>query len=196
MHVAYKSVTGGKEASCQCRRHKRRRFDTPGGGHGNPLQYSCLENSMDIGAWQAVVHVVAKSRTQLSTLARICGVPSYMSPALTSLSLGWPGAPRCITALAESRGLLAPPSLGFETLARPQLPSRPQGPVLPVQGSCPGWTTRPQWFLAQEPSPIPSAIWSFQLEAKGRGCPWCARPETEEDDPEAGHPWGGLGGPL
>ena len=34
-----------------------------GGGHGNPLQYSCLENSMDRGAWQATVHGVAKNRT-------------------------------------------------------------------------------------------------------------------------------------
>ena len=34
-----------------------------GGGHGNPLQYSCLENSMDRGAWRATVHGVAKSRT-------------------------------------------------------------------------------------------------------------------------------------
>ena len=32
-----------------------------GGGHGNPLQYSCLENSMDRGAWWATVHGVAKS---------------------------------------------------------------------------------------------------------------------------------------
>ena len=29
---------------------------SPGGGHGNPLQYSCLENSMDRGAWKATVH--------------------------------------------------------------------------------------------------------------------------------------------
>ena len=36
------------------------------GGHGNPLQYSCLENPMDIGAWRATVHGVTKSRTQLS----------------------------------------------------------------------------------------------------------------------------------
>ena len=36
---------------------------SPGGGHGNPLQYSCLENPMDRGAWQATVHRVAKSRT-------------------------------------------------------------------------------------------------------------------------------------
>ena len=35
-------------------------------GNGNPLQYSCLENPMDGGAWWAVVHGVAKSRTRLS----------------------------------------------------------------------------------------------------------------------------------
>ena len=34
----------------------------PGEGHGNPLQYSCLENPMDRGAWQAAVHRVAKSQ--------------------------------------------------------------------------------------------------------------------------------------
>ena len=36
---------------------------SPAGGHGNPLQYSCLENPMDKGAWRATVHRVAKSRT-------------------------------------------------------------------------------------------------------------------------------------
>ena len=41
---------------------------SPGGGHGNPLQYSCLENSMDRGAWEATVHGTAKSQTQLSGL--------------------------------------------------------------------------------------------------------------------------------
>ena len=34
---------------------------SPGGGHGNPLQYSCLENPMDKGAWQAKVYRVTKS---------------------------------------------------------------------------------------------------------------------------------------
>ena len=34
---------------------------SPGGGHGNPLQYSCLGNPMDRGAWQSIVHSVAKS---------------------------------------------------------------------------------------------------------------------------------------
>ena len=39
---------------------------SPGEGNGNPLQYSCLENPMDGGAWKAAVHGVAKSWTRLS----------------------------------------------------------------------------------------------------------------------------------
>ena len=39
---------------------------SPGGGNGNPLQYSCLGNPMDTGVWWATVHGVAKSWTQLS----------------------------------------------------------------------------------------------------------------------------------
>ena len=42
----------------------------PGGGHGNPLQYSCLEHPMDRGAWQATVHGIANIRTQLKQLSR------------------------------------------------------------------------------------------------------------------------------
>ena len=38
---------------------------SPGGGNGNPLQYSCLGNPVDRGAWRATVHGVAKSQTQL-----------------------------------------------------------------------------------------------------------------------------------
>ena len=38
---------------------------SPGEGNGYPLQYSCLENSMDRGAWRAIVHGVAKNGTQL-----------------------------------------------------------------------------------------------------------------------------------
>ena len=41
-------------------------FNRSGEGNGTPLQYSCLENPMDGGAWQAAVHGVAKSRAQLS----------------------------------------------------------------------------------------------------------------------------------
>ena len=41
---------------------------SPGGGHGNSLQHSCLENPMDRGAWWATIHRVTKSQTQLKWL--------------------------------------------------------------------------------------------------------------------------------
>ena len=41
-------------------------YFTPGEGSGTPLQYSCLENPMDGGAWWAAVHGIAKSRTRLN----------------------------------------------------------------------------------------------------------------------------------
>ena len=51
-----------------------------GEGNGNPLQYSCLENPMDGGAWQATVHGVAKSWTRLSdfTLFHLTSLLSYI----------------------------------------------------------------------------------------------------------------------
>ena len=42
---------------------------SPGGGHGNPLQYSCLGNPMDRGSWPAIVHRVAMSQTRLKRLS-------------------------------------------------------------------------------------------------------------------------------
>ena len=45
---------------------------SPGEENGNPLQYSCLENPMDRGAWQVTVHRVTKCRTQPSNLAHTC----------------------------------------------------------------------------------------------------------------------------
>ena len=42
---------------------------SPGGGHGNPLQYSYMKNPMDRGAWRAMVHRVAKSQTRLKQLS-------------------------------------------------------------------------------------------------------------------------------
>ena len=41
---------------------------SPGGGHGNPLQNSCLEDTMDRGAWRAATHRVAKGQTRLKPL--------------------------------------------------------------------------------------------------------------------------------
>ena len=39
---------------------------SPGGGNGNPLQYSCLKNSMEKGTWWAIVHGITKSQTLLN----------------------------------------------------------------------------------------------------------------------------------
>ena len=52
----------------------------PGEGNGNPLQYSCLENSMDGGAWQATVHGVAKSQTRLSDFTFTFSISLKSSP--------------------------------------------------------------------------------------------------------------------
>ena len=56
-----------------------------GGGHGNPLQYSCLENPMDRGAWRATVHRVAKSLTWLKWLST--HAQSYFETEIISVSL-------------------------------------------------------------------------------------------------------------
>ena len=50
---------------------------SPGGGHGNPCQYSCLGNPMDRGAWQATVRRVAKSRIGLERLSMHARNPIY-----------------------------------------------------------------------------------------------------------------------
>ena len=56
---------------------------SPGEGHGNPLQYSCLENHMDRGDWQSTVHRVTKSQTRLkwlSTHATLITSAKFLSP--------------------------------------------------------------------------------------------------------------------
>ena len=55
-----------KESDTTERLHFRFSLSCIGGGNGNPLQNSCLENPMDGGAWWDAVHGVAKSRTRLS----------------------------------------------------------------------------------------------------------------------------------
>ena len=59
-----------------CKRRRRNRQSSipglgrsPGGGHGNPLQHSCLENPMDRGVWKAMAQRVAQSQIQLKRLS-------------------------------------------------------------------------------------------------------------------------------
>ena len=65
----------------------------PVGGHGNPPQYSCLENPMDRGAWRATVHRVAKSRTWLKRfrthIQTIINLILKWKEKSTLMKLGW-----------------------------------------------------------------------------------------------------------
>ena len=64
----FPSGSDGKESAC-CARDPGSipgSGRSPGEGNGNPLQYSCLENPMDRGTWQATVHGASQSRTKLS----------------------------------------------------------------------------------------------------------------------------------
>ena len=92
----------GNKSACQCRRHRTCRFDPwvwkiPGGGNGNPFQYSCLGNPKDRGAWSAVVYGVTKIWTQLSDWA-LMHTPGnqvlfFRVGACLSLKFGFPFCP-------------------------------------------------------------------------------------------------------
>ena len=69
---------------------------SPGEGNGNPLQYSYLENPMDRGAWQATVHGVTKSQTQLKRLGTYSTIKSTVnvfriSPVFAYTAFYWRG---------------------------------------------------------------------------------------------------------
>ena len=74
--MSFSGGTSGKEPSCQCKLDETHAGSIPGwgrrpgGGHGNPLQYSCLENPMDRGAWLVTIHRIAKVRHDWNNLAR------------------------------------------------------------------------------------------------------------------------------
>ena len=60
---------------------------SPGGGHVNPLQYSCLENLMDREAWWATAHRVTKSWKQLKQLSTHTGITSRFHPDLHLINI-------------------------------------------------------------------------------------------------------------
>ena len=114
--------------TCQCR---SRGFDpwverSPGEGNGNPLEYSCLENNMDKGAWRAPIHGVAKSRTHLRTehahshfvsCWQRCKVPEAVMGAPSDPSMGHSSCKNrlMLPPLPQCRRLEAPP--GSRTVA-------------------------------------------------------------------------------
>ena len=82
---------------------------SPGVGNGNPLQYSCLENPMDKGAWWATVHRVPKTWTQLSTHTHVLPKTTLWGP---SCSQAPPPPPPARHAQRASAGLHSFPQLG------------------------------------------------------------------------------------
>jgi len=86
----------------------RQLHSSHGEGNGNPLQYSCLENPMDKGAWWAAVYGVAKSRTRLSDFTLTFHFPALEKEIATHSSvLAWripgSGEPRGLTSMGSHR---------------------------------------------------------------------------------------------
>ena len=78
-----------KNPTCQCRNCRRLVFNSwlersPGGGNGNPLQYSCSDNPMERGVWWATVHGIAKSQIWLSDWAPVHTIYGLQSAFLYS----------------------------------------------------------------------------------------------------------------
>ena len=92
--MGFPGGTVGKEPACQCRRHKRGEFNpgsgrSPGGGNSNPLQYSCLENRMDRGAWRAISmgsHLRARAHTHTHTHTLLLMVEAAVMVGNTAVS--------------------------------------------------------------------------------------------------------------
>ena len=62
---------------------------SPGRANGNPLQYSCLENPMDRGAWWTTVHGIAKSQTQLRDYGTTIANPTFHLFEIKASKLFW-----------------------------------------------------------------------------------------------------------
>ena len=113
---------------------------SPGGGHGNPLQYSCLENPMDRGACWAMVHRVAKSWTRLNQLSTV--QHSNRGPRRPVLGAQW--SPRRGESGDDSDQDSEPGPTGLHSTCRqsPRLSPWP-GSALTLALHQPTWT--PQW---------------------------------------------------
>ena len=91
--MGFPGHASGKEPACQCRRREAGSIPgsgrSPGGGHGNSLQCSCLENHMDRGAWWAT-GVGLQSRTRLKRLGTRACTASTLCKAGCALNQGSP----------------------------------------------------------------------------------------------------------
>ena len=84
------SLWGHEESDTTERLHFHLLLSLIGEGNGTPLQYSCLENPMDIGVWKAAVHGVAEGRTRLSDFTFTFHFPALEKEMVTHSSvLAW-----------------------------------------------------------------------------------------------------------
>ena len=115
---------------------------SPGGRNGNPVQYSCLENSMDRGAWRDTVHGVAKSRTWLSmSTKKSSWQQTQVFWRLDLLTATWYSRLPPATCVGRRQGLASDFVLSRQKLAATQLHNRAN--LLPA----------PQKLLSSESSP-------------------------------------------
>ena len=79
-HEGFSGGSDSKESACGVRDQGSIPGSerSPGEGNGDPLQYSCLENPMGGGVWQATVHGVAKSQTRLNDFTSLTPCPRYL----------------------------------------------------------------------------------------------------------------------
>ena len=94
-------------------------MNRPGEGNGNPLQYSCLENPVDKGTWQATVHRVEKSQTWLKWL-------SMHAHTINRNSRDFPGGPVVRSPPANAGGTGLIPGLGRSHMPRSNSAHAPQ----------------------------------------------------------------------
>ena len=137
---------------------------SPGKGNGNPLQYSCLENYMDGGAWSATVHRVTKSPTRLNNFHFTLEVKTQLENSKLSVSSPSFFHLFCVFSLSVLSSFATPRTVAFQAplsmgFFRQEcwsgLPFPPPGdlPDTRVEPTSPGWAGR---FFT---SPPPPATW-------------------------------------
>ena len=137
----------------------------PGGGHGNPLKYTCLENPMDRGAWQATVHGVTKSQTRLKRLS----TQVHLYPSYTMAFLCQRGCCAMHTQHPWPLHLISSPMCSGEVSDQAYQRNAGSAVYTPV------YSFRGQWRLRL----VCSAYWVKHVSALGRPC----RPEGVLDQP-------------
>ena len=144
---------------------------SPGKGNGNPLQYSCLENYRDGGAWSATVHRVTKSPTRLNNFHFTLEVKTQLENSKLSVSSPSFFHLFCVFSLSVLSSFATPRTVAFQAplsmgFFRQEcwsgLPFPPPPGDLPdtrMEPTSPGWAGRFFTSPPRPPPPPPPATW-------------------------------------